>query len=155
MAVDEESTEDEEPTSPWDRSEDDGIQIFKEPKLSALQRYPNPFAGNDAITRGGGLVVTGLPGIGDSVLSMFPVCTDWSTTTGKTCFLWLIWHLRRAQNLPTMYVKSTRQARLWKDNKLYHIDLSQIAIRDLKPALPRNTWCLVASNRELVDVPEK
>ncbi|KAF9070454.1 hypothetical protein BDP27DRAFT_611867 [Rhodocollybia butyracea] len=82
---------------------------------------------------GFGLITTGLPGI------------------GKTLFLFLIWHLRRAENFPTLFMVHPDSALLWKDSRLM---LSQVVPEDVPAMIPSEAWCLVDSNRSLIDVPE-
>ncbi|KAJ6588321.1 hypothetical protein B0H19DRAFT_203275 [Mycena capillaripes] len=78
------------------------------------------------------IIITGEPGI------------------GKTSSLLLIFNLRMALDLPTLFMSAERQAIIWSHGSLRHV-------YDLKPnhidALPSNTWCLIDSNSELEKMP--
>ncbi|KAF9025779.1 hypothetical protein BDZ89DRAFT_1161569 [Hymenopellis radicata] len=105
--------------------------------LSDTTVYPNPFAGKTGVTCEGGLVLTGLPGI------------------GKSCFLWAVFNLRAMAGLPTLYVAgSPSSSILWKASKAYRVDLNNIDNLELQQLLPIDTWCLVDSHAGLVTVPQ-
>ncbi|KAF9069412.1 hypothetical protein BDP27DRAFT_1447721 [Rhodocollybia butyracea] len=103
--------------------------------LSSLDKFPNPFERSRYICSDDRLVITGVPGI------------------GKSYFLFLVLHLRRAQNLPTLYVRNSKSARLWQDKEECVIDLDGIDLKDLKELLPPDTWSLVDLSCGLQYVP--
>ncbi|KAF9034500.1 hypothetical protein BDZ89DRAFT_515498 [Hymenopellis radicata] len=105
--------------------------------LSDTMTYPNPFVGKTGVTTGGGVVLTGLPGI------------------GKSSFLWVVYNLRCAAGLPTLYVaESPSSSILWKGGKPYGINMITINREQLRQALPTDTWCLVDSDSTHVSIPE-
>ncbi|KAF9070457.1 hypothetical protein BDP27DRAFT_1323706 [Rhodocollybia butyracea] len=114
------------------------IRLVPAPDINALDVFPNPFAlsDNKNAAMGFGLVATGLPGI------------------EKTWFLFLIWHLRRAENPPTLFMVHPNEVLLWKDNVQYKLMISQMDPDDVLAMIPSDAWCLVDSNRSLADVPE-
>lgn len=75
-------------------------------------------------------------------------------TTGKSIFLYYIWNLRRHLNLPTLYMPTGEIAWVWKENQYFQIQLSSCTKEDLQRFLPENTWCLVDSSQNVVDVPQ-
>ncbi|KAE9394641.1 hypothetical protein BT96DRAFT_998339 [Gymnopus androsaceus JB14] len=110
----------------------------------ALERasdvYPNPFEtmgeNKNISLRAGGIAIVGLPGI------------------GKSIFLYYIWNLRRHLNLPTLYMPTGETAWVWKENQYFQIQLSSCTKEDRQRFLPENTWCLVDSSQNVVDVPQ-
>ncbi|KAF9061934.1 hypothetical protein BDP27DRAFT_1406429 [Rhodocollybia butyracea] len=68
-------------------TETDSIPLKRTTLLSSLDKFPNPFKDFGSISIDNGLVITGSLGI------------------GKSYFLFLVLHLRRAKNLPTLYAK--------------------------------------------------
>ncbi|KAJ6525443.1 hypothetical protein DFH09DRAFT_1188431, partial [Mycena vulgaris] len=108
--------------------------------ISKQMNFVNPFIPNGQPFRViglGGLIVTGLPGI------------------GKTTFLHVIFNLRAAANLTTFYMDRPAHGMLWKDNHLYQIDLLPHAANLADYIADPTAWCLVDSNSELEDVPEE
>jgi hypothetical protein len=64
--------------------------------------------------------------------------------TGKTCFLALLFHLRVAANLPTLYMSDEVSMILYKNRKLG--ELQNTSSITLLLNMPEETWCLIDSN---------
>ncbi|KAF8211468.1 hypothetical protein K438DRAFT_2011012 [Mycena galopus ATCC 62051] len=106
------------------------------PDLSECTTYPNPFLDPDyrnLYHKRGVLIITGLPGI------------------GKTSFLALIFHLRVAANLPTLYMATENSAIIFKNEQLG--ELKNPTDVGLALNMPPETWCLIDSTRSLTAVP--
>ncbi|KAF9071845.1 hypothetical protein BDP27DRAFT_1361508 [Rhodocollybia butyracea] len=137
-----------------DLSDPHAIPLVTASDINTMDVFPNPFAlveNQSSTTSISGLIATGLPGIGDYAYFM-PNCLFMLTAlyvSGKMRFLFLIWHLRRAENLPTLIMTDPRF--LWKDNLLYLLKVPGVYPGYLSKMIPRNTWCLVDSNRDLTD----
>ncbi|KAJ7227433.1 hypothetical protein GGX14DRAFT_555986 [Mycena pura] len=124
-----EEPDDEETPFPVDMY---AIEFVPGPGVSQHTEYRNPFVDNDITLTGHGVIITGEPGI------------------GKTSSLHLIFNLRMALNLPTLFMEIEREAIVWCNGSLRQItNLNSIHIR----ALPFNTWCLIDSNTELEKMP--
>ncbi|KIK50163.1 hypothetical protein GYMLUDRAFT_253215 [Collybiopsis luxurians FD-317 M1] len=99
------------------------------------KEYFNPFNGNLTVTsEDARLVIIGQPGI------------------GKTSFLRFIWALRIRLNLPTLYCGGPSMS-VWKNNNQYSIPTNQCDWLMTIDFLPDETWCLIDSNNELLDIP--
>ncbi|KAJ6611350.1 hypothetical protein B0H10DRAFT_2056776 [Mycena sp. CBHHK59/15] len=113
------------------------LRIERRPvSLSDLETYPNPFQLPEyrgLYNAAGAIIVTGLPGI------------------GKTCFLGLLFHLRVAADLPTLYMSDDRSATLYKNGQLGQLKIP--TTMELMENLPMETWCLVDSNVHFPTVP--
>ncbi|KAJ7476136.1 hypothetical protein FB451DRAFT_268202 [Mycena latifolia] len=113
------------------------LRIKQRPvSLSDLETYPNPFElpkYRNLYNVAGAIIITGLPGI------------------GKTRFLGLLFHLRVAAGLPTLYMSEDRGAMVYKNGQLGEI-LNPSTIRLIQNLSP-DTWCLVDSNVSFPTVP--
>ncbi|KAJ6623685.1 hypothetical protein B0H10DRAFT_777669 [Mycena sp. CBHHK59/15] len=126
------------PSAPGpDRAEAFQLRITpRDPSLFNREPYPNPFAlaqYRNLYHKNGALIITGLPGI------------------GKTSFLALLFHLRVAKNLPTLYMETEDSAKIFKNGQLG--ELRNPTDVDLTENMPPETWCLVDSNSHLTTVP--
>ncbi|KAJ3772030.1 hypothetical protein FB446DRAFT_845873 [Lentinula raphanica] len=110
------------------------IPVVPDPCFHDRQRYPNPFINKPSIATRGALCLTGVPGIGKTLFSIF------------------IWRLRCQLNLPTLFLFKSDYAYLWFDNAVYSVRIEEIDII-LKTLLPCSTWCLIDSNEEHVRLP--
>ncbi|KIK65015.1 hypothetical protein GYMLUDRAFT_382066 [Collybiopsis luxurians FD-317 M1] len=70
-------------------------------------------------------------------------------------FLQFIWCLRRAANLPTLYMDSASVAIVWKDGQQYHADWASLIAPERDDLIPKATWCLIDSNIELEAIPDQ
>ncbi|KAJ7225958.1 hypothetical protein GGX14DRAFT_642108 [Mycena pura] len=106
--------------------------------LSNVETYPNPF---DSVKYGGlympasVVIISGLPGI------------------GKTRFLCLLFYLRVAANLPTLYMSQKDNAIVYKAGGFGRLQPPNLDWISLRENMPKNTWCLVDSNKSLDRVP--
>ncbi|KAJ6520365.1 hypothetical protein C8R45DRAFT_1205348 [Mycena sanguinolenta] len=97
-----------------------------EDELSSALEYPNPFIDQlDAFRRHTILVLTGLPGI------------------GKTSFLGLVFHLRVAATLPTLYMVDEHHAVVFVQGKTWLVPAAELSYVFQKDWVPEGTWCLV------------
>ncbi|KAF9050845.1 hypothetical protein BDZ89DRAFT_593691 [Hymenopellis radicata] len=130
------------------------LGVVRASPLSEMEAYPNPFLGKEGITTGGGLALTGHPGIGESVLINFMIFWAERSVTGKSSFLWVVFNLRSAAGLPTLYIShSPTAALLWKDGKGYNMNMRNIDDATFRLLVPTDTWCLVDDNPDLACVP--
>ncbi|KAJ7778492.1 hypothetical protein B0H16DRAFT_1879120 [Mycena metata] len=108
-----------------------------ENELSEASDYPNPFVGKGHLCqRQRLLIISGLPGI------------------GKTLFLSLIFHLRVAANLPTLYMLSEKQAIFVVDHVAWLVPRSAYTYASATGWIPDNVWCLLDSTPELRYIPQ-
>ncbi|KAJ7104249.1 hypothetical protein B0H15DRAFT_1016631 [Mycena belliarum] len=113
------------------------IMTPRDPTLFDALEYPNPFAlpeYRNLHRERAAIIITGVPGI------------------GKTCFLALLFHLRVAANLPTLYMTQPYSARIYKNGQFGLLTFTEGSI-DVAMNLPPETWCLVDSNAQLETVP--
>ncbi|KAF8880131.1 hypothetical protein CPB85DRAFT_1341281 [Mucidula mucida] len=62
-------------------------------------------------------------------------------------FLWVLFNLRSAAGLPTLYLlDSPASTMFWKDGESYCIDMNHITCYELWNILPLDTWCLIDSH---------
>ncbi|KAF8874907.1 hypothetical protein CPB85DRAFT_1346299 [Mucidula mucida] len=67
--------------------------------------------------------------------------------TGKSSLLWVLFNLRSAAGLPTLYlVDSPASTMFWKDGESYCIDMNHITRYELWNILPLDTWCFIDSH---------
>ncbi|KAJ7225971.1 hypothetical protein GGX14DRAFT_642167 [Mycena pura] len=135
----------DEPTIKEEPIDDDDALILPEQlrvktsvNLSDVETYPNPFdlAENRGLFMPAcAVIITGLPGI------------------GKTRFLCLIFYLRVAANLPTLYMSQKDNAIVYKDGGFGRLQPPNLNWISLRENMPKNTWCLVDSNKSLDRVP--
>ncbi|KAJ7145413.1 hypothetical protein C8R43DRAFT_1012709 [Mycena crocata] len=112
------------------------IRVQKRVPSPSSQPFRNPFQEDvhrHLTSEDTALVITGLPGI------------------GKTRFLVLLFHLRVAANLPTLFMANKSTAYFYKNHQLG-------AITGFGPTvfadnIPPSTWCLIDTNDELVTIP--
>ncbi|KAJ6543320.1 hypothetical protein B0H10DRAFT_1377272 [Mycena sp. CBHHK59/15] len=125
--------------SPPDSQRAEAFQLSitpRDPRLFNSENYPNPFAlpqYQNLYHKSGAIIITGLPGI------------------GKASFLALLFHLRVARNLPTLYMATEDSAKIFKNRQLG--ELRNPTDVDLTDNLPPETWCLIDSNSHLTTVP--
>ncbi|KAJ7740948.1 hypothetical protein DFH07DRAFT_965184 [Mycena maculata] len=81
----------------------------------------------------GAMIITGLPGI------------------GKTCFLDVLFHLRVAAGLPTLYMDNPKSVMLY-DNGQFG-DIEYPTKKKLRMNLLEDVWCLIDSNKSFDTVP--
>ncbi|KAJ7139386.1 hypothetical protein C8R44DRAFT_764336 [Mycena epipterygia] len=67
---------------------------------------------------------------------------------GKTMFLTLIFYLRVAAGLPTLYMSFDEYATVYKDDKLWRVQP-----KEFLEFLPNETWCLVDCNSSFQTIP--
>ncbi|KIK56074.1 hypothetical protein GYMLUDRAFT_824144 [Collybiopsis luxurians FD-317 M1] len=96
--------------------------------------YPNPFQGNEEVSRNRRLVVVGLPGI------------------GKTTFLRYLWIARIALNLPTLLCEGPRMF-IWKDNQLYSFTTDECLYLCDQRFVHGSMWCLFDVNDGTTAIP--
>ncbi|KAJ7644017.1 hypothetical protein FB45DRAFT_896682 [Roridomyces roridus] len=114
------------PAEPLQLRVDKGYQ-----SVASFDIYPNPFLkerNHRLYRRGGGVIITGFPGI------------------GKTRMLGVIFHLRAAANLATLYMSDPSSALLYQDYQFATIRECDLSTTTLGQNLPREAWCLVDSN---------
>ncbi|KAF8910226.1 hypothetical protein CPB85DRAFT_1455577 [Mucidula mucida] len=118
--------------------------------LSWLEEPPTPgnlglsksLSWEKGVTTSGGIVLTGLPGIGKSFLVHFM-----RFALSASYFLWVLFNLRSAAGLPTLYLlDSPASTMFWKDGESYCIDMNHITCYELWNILPLDTWCLIDSH---------
>ncbi|KAJ7272610.1 hypothetical protein B0H12DRAFT_588297 [Mycena haematopus] len=108
----------------------------REVPWTMLSEYQNPFENlkfQKLYRREGLVTVIGCPGI------------------GKTMFLRVIFRLRMAANLPTIFMDSATKALIYKNGKLSVLNSPQIYT--LRANAPDDTWFLIDSSNELVGIP--
>lgn len=72
--------------------------------------------------------------------------------SGKSYFLWLVWNLRIAANLPTILINAYPSALFWINGQAYKVDdMNERASRSFY--FPERTWCLIDSDDELDGLP--
>ncbi|KAF8215957.1 hypothetical protein K438DRAFT_618830 [Mycena galopus ATCC 62051] len=106
------------------------------PNIFEETTFPNPFQHSrygHLYRRGSALIITGLPGI------------------GKTLLLSVIFHLRVAAGLPTAYMRSRETMLVHTGERLFVLE---------KPALvhsfvPTNAWILLDSNVDFLSPPQE
>ncbi|KAF8215965.1 hypothetical protein K438DRAFT_619165 [Mycena galopus ATCC 62051] len=106
------------------------------PNIFEETTFPNPFQHSrygHLYRRGSALIITGLPGI------------------GKTLLLSVIFHLRAAAGLPTAYMRSRETMLVHTGERLFMLD---------KPALlhcfvPNDAWILLDSNVDFLSPPQE
>ncbi|KAI9461460.1 hypothetical protein HD554DRAFT_2316550 [Boletus coccyginus] len=115
-----------------------GVSVGAAESSVVQTRFPvavtNPFLAPNFPLEGErpGIIVTGAPGIGKSVLLEF------------------ILHLRNLAGLPTLFVRDERRVDLFASDGVFSYEGSLIDRSELPPSV----WVLVDSNTELVGVPE-
>ena len=130
------------------------LRIKTSVNLSDVETYPNPFnlAENRGLFMPGcAVIITGLPGIGWLVFCHQVLLIE--SVSGKTRFLCLLFYLRVAANLPTLYMSQGDNAIVYKDSGFGWLQPPNLNWMSLKDNMPENTWCLVDSNKSLNRVP--
>lgn len=105
--------------------------------------FPNPFENspNRRLCRyGSGIIIAGLPGIGQWVPHRRYLLID--CITGKTVFLVVIFYLRVAAGLPTAYMQSASLILIYDGVYLFVLRKPALA----RVAIPPDAWILVDSN---------
>ncbi|KAJ7081628.1 hypothetical protein B0H15DRAFT_854479 [Mycena belliarum] len=104
--------------------------------LSDLVTYPNPFLLDEYAglhKERGSIVISGLPGI------------------GKTHFLNMIFHLRVAASLPTLYMENISGTTVYRDGHLG--ELRTLSTGTVRANITQDTWCLIDSSVGFDSVP--
>lgn len=146
----------------WTTQPEPQPQVAQPEDIDALDIYPalpaidNPFTAPDlAAPRAplprANMILTGQPGIGVFLPVHYFYCIELADETGKSICLFIIYVLRIAACLPTIFVFCEDKLLFFDGNsEIFYISLAQFATNEAKHIIPSNTWILFDSNPNLI-----